>query len=499
MTEMTETRRWLIAAAVMLATILEILDSTIVSISLPNMMGSFGATTDQITWILTSYIVSSAIIMPLSGFLINRLGSKKLLLINIIGFLIASMLCGIATSLEQMVLFRILQGIFGASLVPLSQFILRNTFPPEQMMKAMAIWGVGIMAAPVMGPTLGGYITETLNWRWIFYVNLPFCLLAIYMCIKLIKETETRLIKTDILGIILLSLTVGALQIFLDRGNTVGWFEADSTRWLVGIFIFSFTAFLVHGSKHEHPIINLKLFLNKNFSAGCLMLALFAAGVIGVISIQPLMLENLMNYPTDFAGLIMAPRGIASAIGMACVPLLIKYIDGRILVALGIIICAASTYFLSLLTLEVSPAVLIWIGVIQGFGMGIFFVPISSLAFATLTQKDFAEASGIFSFGRNVGTSVGISLLSTLLTRESQINWNTLSTHIGPYSRAIISHGINLHDPIKLAQLTQQISSQASFISFLDAYRAVTLSFILMLPLVFLLSSKKSQGGIVIH
>lgn len=491
MTELTESQRWLIAIAVMLATILEILDSTIVSISLPQMMGSFGATTDQITWILTSYIVSSAIIMPLSGFLIHRLGSKKLLLINIIGFLIASMLCGISTSLGEMVFFRILQGVFGASLVPLSQFILRNTFPPEQIMKAMAIWGVGIMAAPVLGPTLGGYITENLNWRWIFYVNLPFCLIAFFMCLKLIPETAIKKIKIDSLGIFLLVVSVASLQIFLDRGNSVGWFESNSILYLLIIFIISFIIFIVHSLKHAQPIIGLNLFANRNFSAACLMMALFAAGIIGVLSIQPLMMENLMNYPTDFAGLIMAPRGIASAIAMGCMPKLTKYVDSRILISLGIVFCAVGTYMMSLITLQVNPMAFVWIGILQGIGMGLFFVPISSLAFATLPQKDFGEASGIFSFGRSIGTSIGISLLGTLLTRENQINWNALHANINPFNPIFAYRHLDLHNPVTLKILSHQISQQAGTISFLDAYYAVTICFALMLPLVFLLSPPK--------
>ncbi len=495
MPEMTESRRWLIVIAVMLATILEILDSTIVSISLPQMMGSFSATTDQVTWILTSYIVSSAIIMPMSGFLIHRLGSKKLLLINIIGFLIASMLCGIATSLSEMVLFRILQGLFGASLVPLSQFILRNTFPPEQMMKAMAIWAVGIMAAPVLGPTLGGYITESLNWRWIFYVNLPFCLIAIFMCIKFIPETAIKKIKVDNLGIFLLVVSVASLQLFLDRGNSVGWFESNSILYLLVIFIISFIVFIIHGLKSSEPIINLKLFSNRNFSASCLMLALFAAGIIGVLSIQPLMMENLMNYPPDFAGLIMAPRGIASAIAMGFMPKLSKYISSRILISLGIIFCAAGTYWMSLLNLQVDPMTWVWIGIVQGIGMGLFFVPISTLAFATLAQKDMGEASGIFSFGRNLGTSIGISLLGTLLTRENQINWNTLHSNISFFNPALAYHHLDLHNVVTLKRLSLQIIQQAGAISFLDAYYAVTVCFILMLPLVFLLSSPPKTSG----
>jgi len=484
---MTESQRWLIAIAVMLATVLEIVDGTIVSIALPHMMGTFGATTDQITWILTSYIVSSAIVMPLSGFLMTRLGSKKLLIINIAGFLITSMMCGAATTLSEIVMFRILQGVFGASLMPLSQFILRNTFPPEQLTKAMAIWGVGIMAGPVLGPTIGGYITESFNWRWIFYVNAPICIIDILMCLKFVPETATRKVKTDVWGIVLLITCIACLQVFLDRGNTVNWFEAKSTWWLFSIFCISFIYFIYHGTTHAQAIINLKIFVNRNFSLGCLMMALFAGAVIGVVSIQPLFLENLMNYPPDFAGVVMAPRGITSAIAMALVPLLVKRWDARLIVIAGIFICGISTYLLSKITLEAGSLPFIIIGAIQGIGMGLFFVPLAGMTFATLAESHAAEATGIFSFCRNLGTSISISLLGTLLTRENQINWNSMHGNINPFNTALQYHAV------PLTELFRELSKQASAISFLDAYYAVTVAFFLMLPLPFLFSMRKNK------
>jgi DHA2 family multidrug resistance protein len=500
---MTEANRWIIAVSVMLATILEILDSTIVNIALPHMMGSFGATFDQITWVLTSYIVAAAMIMPISGFLINRLGSKKLLLINIIGFMITSMLCGLATSLLQMVFFRVLQGIFGASLVPLSQFILRNTFPPEHLTKAMAIWGVGIMAGPILGPTIGGFITESLNWRWIFYINIPFCIVDIFLCIRFISETPTKHIKTDVLGIILLILSVGCLQIFLDRGNTVNWFEAQSSQWFFGIFSFSFIGFLIHSFTHETPIINLKLFMNTNFSVCCFLIAVFVACAIGIISIQPLYLENLMGYPPDFTGLIMAPRGLASACTMACVPLLSKRFDQKILIFSGMALNMLASYLFSKLDLSVSPHFFIYIGIVQGIGMGLFFVPLTTIAFNTLPYKDYAEASGIFSFCRNLGMSIGISLIATLISRSTQTNWNSLISQINKFGYSLHYNHINTTSKIGLAQLAHQVLTQATTISFLNVYRAIVIVLIISLPFVFFLTkkneSKKKNTEVELH
>jgi MFS transporter, DHA2 family, multidrug resistance protein len=489
------TKRWFIAIAVMLVTVMEVLDMTIVNVALPAMTGSLSATTDQITWVLTSYVVSAAIMMPLTGFLINRIGSKKLLLLNIVGFLLSSMLCGMAISLNMMVVFRIMQGIFGAALVPLSQYILRNTFPPDQIMKAMAIWGVGIMTAPVLGPTIGGYITEITNWRWIFYINIPVCALAFFMCVRLIKETEIKIVKIDWLGIFLLALGIGSLQIFLDRGNTVDWFDAASIRWL---FISTFSAlgiFIYRGMKISHNIINLRLFLNRNFSLGCLLLALFCAGMLGVLTLQPLLMENLMNYPPDLAG--------ASALAMACVPLLVKNIDTRFVIAIGIILCGVGTYAMTLLNLEISTMPFIILGIIQGLGMGLFFVPISSITFATLQKSDYAEATGLFSFWRSLGVSIGISLLSTLITREGQINWNALSSNIQNFNPNLhywlAQHHGQLNNPITLQQLTDQVSQQANAIAFLDAFYAVTVSFFLMLPLVFLFKKPAPDSAIPLN
>jgi len=489
---MTNTHRWLITIAVMLVTVMEVLDLTIVNVALPYMKGSLGAANDQITWVLTSYVVSSGIMMPLSGFLINRLGVKRLLLINIAGFLISSMLCGAAFSLGMMVVCRILQGVFGASLVPISQYILRNIYPPEEITKAMAIWGMGIMAGPVLGPTIGGYITEALNWRWIFYVNLPFCILAFIMCAKLVKESEIKFIKIDWLGMCLMATAVACFQVFLDRGNTVDWFSAVSTRWLFFTFITSFAIFIIRGiSLKEKNIINLSLFLNRNFSLGCLILAFFVSCMFGILTLQPLLLESFMNYSAKNAGIVMAPRGIAAAVAMAITPWLAKYIDLRKIIVIGLIFSAVSTYLMTKINLEISPIIFIWIGILQGIGTGFVFIPISNLTLATLPPVTYGEASGIFNFWRSAGISIGVSILATLLTRNSQINWNQLGGHIQPFNPNLqlwLTHNhLNLYDKFTLLQLSNQLSSQAYMISFINDFLLASCVFLLIIPLAFLL------------
>ncbi|HEV2614734.1 MAG TPA: DHA2 family efflux MFS transporter permease subunit [Gammaproteobacteria bacterium] len=497
MPQMTNTHRWLITIAVMLVTVMEVLDLTIVNVALPYMKGSLIATNDQITWVLTSYVVSSGIMMPLTGLLINRLGVKRLILINIVGFLFSSMLCGAAVSLQMMVFCRILQGIFGASLVPISQFVLRNIFPPNEITKAMAIWGMGIMAGPVLGPTIGGYITDALNWRWIFYVNIPFCILAFFMCLKLIEETEIKLVKIDWLGMLLMATSIGCLQIFLDRGNTADWFNASSMRWLFIIFTASFVFFIIRGiSLKEKNIINLQLFLNRNFSVGCLMLALFVASMFSLLTLQPILMESFMNYSAKTAGLVMAPRGIAAAFAMAATPFLAKHMDLRKIIMLGLLFAAFGTYQMTKVNLTMAPITLIEIGILQGIGMGFVFIPISNLTLATLPRSDYGEASGIFNFGRSLGISIGVSAMATLLTRNSQVNWNRLGGHLSLFSPGLklwLAHNhLNLYDKFTLLQLSKQLSSQAYMISFLDDFLLASIALILIIPLTFLLEKPRS-------
>ncbi len=495
---MTESRRWLITFAVMLVTVLEVLDLTIVNVALPYMKGTLNATTDQISWVLTSYVVSSGIMMPLTGYLIERFGLKRLILTNILGFMISSMFCGMSVSLGMMVACRIAQGVFGASLVPVSQFILRTIFPPEQITKAMAIWGIGIMAGPILGPTLGGYITDTLNWRWIFYVNVPMCMLAFFMCMKLLEETERKWIKTDWLGMFLLATMVGSFQIFLDRGNQVDWFSSASIRWLFVITLTSFIVFIARGISIKNNIINLRLFLNRNFSLGCLMLVLFVSSMFSVLTLQPILMETFMNYDANISGLVMAPRGIASAFGMAFIPFLAKHIDIRKIIVVGLIFCSFGTYLMTKINLLISPSIFVEIGIIQGLGMGLVFVPISSLTLATLPREDYGEASGLFSFWRSLGISIGISIMVTLLTNNSQRNWNQLGSHIQPFNPQLqhwlTQNHLHLYDKFTLLQLSTQLTNQAYMISFLNDFLLGTFAFMIIIPLAFLLQKPKQSG-----
>lgn len=494
----------LITLSVMLVTIIEILDMTIVNVALPPMMGQLGANSDQITWILTSYIVASAVMMPLTGFLVARVGRKKLLLIAITGFLLASMMCGISTSLAEMVVFRTFQGLFGASLVPMSQYILRDTYPPAEQGKAMAIWGFGIMVAPVMGPTLGGYITEWLNWRWVFFINIPVCIIAILLTIRSIQETPIEHSKIDIVGLLLMISGVSCLQIFLDRGNSSDWFGSNVIVLLALSAIILLSTFIIRGLYISDNIINLRLFKDRNFALSTLMLTLFSMGIISIISVQPLLYEHLMNYTAETAGLVMAPRGIAAAISMVLAGILLPKVDIRYLLLAGLLLCDIGTYMMSKVNLQTSFSVFAWQGFLQGIGMGLFFVPISTLALSNLPENALAEASGLFSFGRSLGCSIGISVLSTIISQQSEVNWNQLGGHLTATSYNLqhwlqVQH-TTLDNPQTLQQLAAELFSQSTMIAFTDTFWIVSVTFLFMIPMVcFLKKAKASASGGAIH
>ncbi len=486
-------QRWLITITIMLVAIIEVLDMTIVNVSLPHMMGALGATSDQITWVLTSYIVSAAIVMPLTGMLVDRLGRKPLLIISIIGFLIASMLCGAAMTLSQIVFFRMLQGIFGAPLVPLSQYVLRDTYPPDKQGDAMAIWGIGIMTAPILGPTLGGYITEISSWRWVFYINIPVCVIAFFMALRYIQDTPIKKIPIDWLGLILMASGIGCLQILLDRGNSSDWFSSNVIIILAIISAICLTTFIIRGFNKANNIVNIRLFTERNFAIATLLITTFCISIFGVMSSLPYMLEHLMNYSTATTGLVMAPIGIVSAIGMQIGTRLMYRFGYRIVVSSAILIMSLATYLMSGYNLNMGITTILIPSLIQGLGMGFFFVPLATFAFAYLPEKYVAQASGLFTFGRSLGSSIGISIISTIVAREAQINWNRLGGHIqqtsGNLQQWLATTHLQLSDPLTIHRLSIELSRQSQMIAFIDAFKAISIAFLCITPLVFLLKA----------
>ncbi len=495
-------QKWMIALTVMLVAIIEVLDITIVNVSLNQMMGAFGATQEEITWILTSYLVASAIAMPLTGLLVKKLGRRKLLLMNIVGFLLASMLCGAATNITEIVIFRTIQGVFGAGLVPISQFILRDTFPRKEQGLAMAIWGIGIMTAPVLGPTLGGYITEALNWRFVFYMNLPVCIIAFVLAIIFIKETPKENVNVDWWGLLLMALGIGCFQIFLDRGNQADWFQSN---FIISVAITSAIAlylFIWRGWNKPNNVVKLNIYKERNFATTNIIMLMYCLTIFGVATLQPIMLGNLYGYPPATTGLVMAPRGLVSALTMMLCPLLMKHFSPKILIIIGLLISAYGTLQMCSFTLNASMWVQIYPGMIQGAGMALVFIPNSTITFDYIPKHDIAEASGLFSFSRSMGTSIGISIMSTLVTRLTQVNWNRFAAYAQPsnpnFRHWLVARGLSMHNPATLQRLAQDVHSQAGMVGFIDAYWFAVILFIVMIPLVFLLKKPNNHSTSVI-
>lgn len=485
----------LTATAVLLAVLMVILDMTVVNVALPHMMGALGATPDQITWVLTSYIVAEAIIIPTSGFLAERFGRKRVILVSVAGFVVASMLCGQAQTLAQMVIFRLLQGAFGASVVPLSQAIMVDTFEARNRGKAMAIWGIGILLGPIMGPTVGGFITDHLGWRWVYYINVPIGILNLALILAFLKQTPRSRAVADWVGALLLAIGVGSLQMMLDRGNGDDWLQSNFIITLIVISAFCLIAFAVRSYKRPDAILRLSLLRDHNLATATFMIMAFGVGMLSTIALQPLFLEHLLGYPASTAGLVMAPRGIAVAMGMVFVATTINRFEPRWLVLIGLTLATIGTYATTWYNLEVDMFWIIAPGIVQGLGMGMIFVPLSTLAYQTLPQEASDQAAGIFNLARTIGGSIGIAIAATVLTRESHANWQTLGAGINPYNPALTSWldatGLSLSDPHAPQMLAMELARQATMIGFIEAFGFVTLSFLVLIPLVLLL---KKQG-----
>ena len=471
--------RALITACAMLATLMQALDSTIANVALPYMQGSLSATSDQITWVLTSYIVAAAIMTAPVGWLSARFGRKNLFLVCLVGFTAASMLCGVAQSLEQMVLFRLLQGVFGAALVPLSQATMLDIYPPAQRGSAMALWGVGVMVGPILGPTLGGYLTDLYNWRYVFYVNLPFGILATAgLAVFLPKEQSKSELRFDWLGFGVLALGLGAFQLMLDRGQDQDWFgsrEIIIEAVLAGIGIY---LFVVHLATAQRPFLPPAIFRDRNFAAS--LAVMFSVGMILLASSALLApwLQTLAGYPVAAAGLILAPRGLGTMAAMAMAGRLTTKVDPRLLMALGIALLSYSLYAQTAWTPDVAASTVIVNTIVQGAGLGFVFIPLQVIAFATLTPALRTDATSLLSLVRNLGSAVGVSATSALLAHNVQVVHAELAGRITPFSS--LAHGLGtlggMLDPTQprgAAYLDTMINQQATTIAYLDDFKAM--------------------------
>ncbi|MBK1697302.1 DHA2 family efflux MFS transporter permease subunit [Rhodovibrio salinarum] len=492
--------RGLTTVSIMLATVMQALDTTIANVALPHMQGSMSATQEQISWVLTSYIVAAAIMTPPTGYLAARFGRKRLFMVSVAGFTLASMLCGVATSLPQIVAFRLLQGAFGAGLVPLSQAVLLDTYPREQHGSAMAMWGMGVMLGPILGPTLGGYLTEYYNWRWVFFINVPVGALALAGIMAFVSETKTESGRVfDWFGFTLLSISIGALQMLLDRGQSQDWFSSYEIIIETALCGLCFYMFLVHMFTAKHPFLEPGLFKDRNFVIGLCFIFIVGIILLATLALLPPFLQNLLGYPVLTAGLVLAPRGLGSMAAMLLVGRLVKHVDIRLMILFGLSMTALSLFQMTQFNAEVSMTTIVLTGVLQGIGLGFIFVPLSTITFSTLDVRYRTEGTAMFSLMRNIGSSIGISVMTTLLTQNTQLLHAGLVSFLTPF-RALMQPSMlpdmwNWHTTAGAAALNKFVTEQASLIAYLDDFRVMMWTVIVVMPLLLLMGSPKQRAA----
>ena len=484
--------RGLITLSVMLATIMQALDATIANVALPHMQAAMGTTPDQIALVLTSYIVATAIFMPLSGYLSLRLGRRRLFIWAVVGFTIASMLCGAAHTLDQIVAFRLLQGMFGAALVPLSQAVLLDTYPPSQHGSAMGMWGLGVMVGPVIGPLLGGWLTEYYNWRWVFYINLPFGLLAWFGLVAFVPETRIdRSRRFDILGFVSLGVAVGALQLMLDRGESLAWFTSPEIVAEAVLSVLAFYIFLVHIFNFDHPFIEPSLFKDRNFSIGMLFIFMIGVVLFTTMALLPPFMQTLIGYPVIDIGILLAPRGAGTMAAMLLAGKLSGKIDPRWSLFAGFGLIVLSLWEMEAFTTDVTRWDIVRTGLMQGIGLGLTYVPMTTVTFSTLAAHHRSEGTALFNLMRNIGSSIGISVMFTNLAQRVQINHAALSEYINPFNmalnRAVESGVYSLATPEGLTTINNEITRQATTLAYLQDFRMMMFATVAILPFIIML------------
>jgi MFS transporter, DHA2 family, multidrug resistance protein len=481
-----------ITVCVILAVIMQALDTTIANVALPYMQGSVSASADQINWVLTSYIVAAAIMTTPSGFLATRFGRKRVLMAAVVGFVVASVLCGIAQSLVQIVAFRLLQGFFGAALVPLGQSVLLDVYSVEERGSAMALFGVSVMVGPVLGPVIGGWLTDHYSWRWVFYINVPLGALAFAGISFFLRETKTSAAtKLDWLGFGSLSVAIATMQVFLDRGSQLDWFSSFEILIEAVVCASALYVFLVHTFTAKNSFVNPRLFLDRNFSVGVLFIFIVGITYLASLALLTPYLQTLMGYPVVTAGIVMGPRGLGTMACMFLVGRLVGRVDIRLLILIGLLLTAWAMYDMTGWNPNVSQWTIAVTGFIQGAGLGFLFVPLNTVTFATLAPEQRADGTGLFNLSRNVGSSVGISVVSYLLTRNNQVNHATIASHVTAFNHAfdnsIVRHTLSPWTAGGRAALDQLLQVQASIISYIDDFKLMMILSLAAVPLVLLL------------
>jgi DHA2 family multidrug resistance protein len=493
--EIDAPRRALITVSVMLASIMSALDTTIANVALPRMQGSVSATQDQMAWVLTSYIVAAAIMTPLSGWLAGQIGRNRVFLYSVAGFTVASMLCGLAQSLPQIILARLVQGLCGAALVPLSQAVLLDINPLERHARAMAVWVMGVTLGPIIGPALGGWLTENYNWRWVFYINVPFGILAFLGILRFLPEAPISKSRFDFFGFSALSVGIAAFQIMLDRGQLRDWFSSTEIWIEATVAVVAAYLFVIHMlTTTEQRFVSPALFKDRNFLTGNVFIFIVGAVLYATLALLPPLLQDLLNYPVVTTGLVTAPRGAGTLAAMFIVGRLMGKVDIRLIIGTGFALAAVSSWQMTGFDLQMDSAMVVWSGLLQGLGTGFVYVPLAAATFATLTPALRNEGTAIFSLTRNLGSSIGISVVNTLLTRNTQIMHATLGEHVTRYSpvlRARLSGGSpSLHT---LAGLNATVTEQAAMIAYNNDFQLMMVLSLAAIPLVFLL--RKGRGS----
>jgi DHA2 family multidrug resistance protein len=481
----------------MLATVMQVLDTTIANVALPHMAASLNAAQEEITWVLTSYIVASAIATPLTGWLADRMGRRTLFVTAIAGFTLASLACGIATSLEEMVVFRIIQGICGAVVVPLAQTVMLDINPRERVGQAMAIYGAGIMVGPIIGPTLGGWLTETFDWRYVFLVNLPVGIAALVGILFFMPKGDVKLRRFDFAGFAMLAIAIGALQLMLDRGQAAGWFESAEIWIYLGLSIAGLWTFVIHCATAANPFLDLRMFKDRNLTMGLVFIFIVGLTMFSGLALLPPMLQSLMGYPVIETGIVMAPRGVGTMISMILVGRLVSLIDARALVLFGLGITAWSLHMMAGFDVTMDQTPIIVSGVIQGLGLGFVFVPLSTLTFATIAPSFRTDATSMFSLVRNVGSGVGISIVTTVLSQMVTVNHAELASRLTADSPQVLTQMPSLlsGSPEALAQIDGLVSQQSAMLGYLDNFLLMMVLTLAAMPIVFFLRNPSRKGG----
>ncbi|MBV8586935.1 MAG: DHA2 family efflux MFS transporter permease subunit [Verrucomicrobia bacterium] len=501
---------WLIAGAVMAATFMEVLDTSVANVSLNHIAGNLSASLDEATWVLTSYLVSNAVILPASGWLGRRFGRRRFLMTCIAIFTVASALCGMANSLGFLIVARILQGAGGGALQPVAQAVLLETFPPEKRGSAMSVYAMGVVVAPILGPTLGGWITDNYSWRWAFYINLPIGIIAIAMCWMFLEDPPYLKSRPpgriDAIGLGLLIVWIGCLQVFLDKGQDEDWFSSDFIRWLALFAVVGLIVFVIWELTNPSPLVNLQILKDRNVAIGVLMNFTVGAVLYGTVAVLPQFLQVLLGYPSLQAGMVVSPRGIGAIVGSIVAGRILSRIDGRVWMAQGAVVLAATMFILGGLTLEIAPSNVIFPMVISGFGVTSIFVPMTTYSMATVSREQMGDATGITSLVRNLGGSVGISVLTTLVTRGTQAHQALLTGHLTPYDYNFQTQLQTLQHSFgggpgsqreAYAVINQTLQQQAALWAYVDQFRNLFIICLLLVPLVFLFkrASRRPAGA----